>query len=259
MEKTAKKAGFTVAAMILATLLSKLLGMLRQVMIASTLADSMEGVAFAAASKIPFAIFDMLFSAAVLGSFIPIYKGSLAKEPERARKFSASFLTCIAVVTAVIAVLGMIFSRQILFLAAPKLDEETAALAAGLLRIMFPAMIFAGAAYTLVGILQSHESFILAVACQRVFQPRHHRLSLSVPRCIGCGRRIRACRGLSRVMDGAVSHPRGAPHKASPFPASPRRLRKSRPSPVGEASLRSCSAHAYSRRHAHGDVLFLLY
>ena len=95
MEKTAKKAGFTVAAMILATLLSKLLGMLRQVMIASTLADSMEGVAFAAASKIPFAIFDMLFSAAVLGSFIPIYKGSLAKEPERARKFSASFLTCI--------------------------------------------------------------------------------------------------------------------------------------------------------------------
>ena len=132
MEKTAKKAGFTVAAMILATLLSKLLGMLRQVMIASTLADSMEGVAFAAASKIPFAIFDMLFSAAVLGSFIPIYKGSLAKEPERARKFSASFLTCIAAVTAGIAVLGMIFSRQILFLAAPKLDEETAALAAGL-------------------------------------------------------------------------------------------------------------------------------
>ena len=161
MEKTAKKAGFTVAAMILATLLSKLLGMLRQVMIASTLADSMEGVAFAAASKIPFAIFDMLFSAAVLGSFIPIYKGSLAKEPERARKFSASFLTCIAAVTAGIAVLGMIFSRQILFLAAPKLDEETAALAAGLLRIMFPAMIFAGTAYTLVGILQSHESFIL--------------------------------------------------------------------------------------------------
>lgn len=161
MEKTAKKAGFTVAAMILATLLSKLLGMLRQVMIASALADSMEGVAFAAASKIPFAIFDMLFSAAVLGSFIPIYKGSLAKEPERARKFSASFLTCIAVVTAGIAVLGMIFSRQILFLAAPKLDGETAALAAGLLRIMFPAMIFAGTAYTLVGILQSHESFIL--------------------------------------------------------------------------------------------------
>lgn len=161
MEKSTKKAGLTVAAMILATLLSKFLGMLRQIMIAGIFADSMEGVAFAAASKIPFAIFDMLFSSAVLGSFIPIYRGSLATEPERAKKFSSSFFTVIVTVTAGIAVLGMIFSKEILFLSVPNLDKETAALAANLLRIMFPAMIFAGIAYTLIGILQSHESFLL--------------------------------------------------------------------------------------------------
>lgn len=161
MEKKAKKAGLTVAAMIFATLLSKILGMVRQVMIAGIFADSMEGIAFAAASKIPFAIFDMLFSAAVLGSFIPIYKGNLVRDAKRARQFSSAFLTGIAAVTAGIAALGMIFSRQILYLSAPNLDDATAALAAELLRIMFPAMIFAGIAYTLVGILQSHESFIL--------------------------------------------------------------------------------------------------
>ena len=161
MEAHAKKAGFTVTAMIAATLLSKVLGMLRQILIASVFADSPEGVAFAAASKIPFAVFDMLFSAAVLGSFIPIYRGALCREPERARKFSSSFFTCITALTAGIAVLGMIFAREILFLSAPNLDETTAALAANLLRIMFPAMIFAGTAYTLVGVLQSHESFIL--------------------------------------------------------------------------------------------------
>ena len=161
MEAHAKKAGFTVTAMIAATLLSKVLGMLRQILIASVFADSPEGVAFAAASKIPFAVCDMLFSAAVLGAFSPIYRGALCREPERARKFSSSFFTCITALTAGIAVLGMIFAREILFLSAPNLDETTAALAANLLRIMFPAMIFAGTAYTLVGVLQSHESFIL--------------------------------------------------------------------------------------------------
>lgn len=160
-ETHAKKAGFTVAAMVAATLFAKLLGMARQILIAGIFADSLEGVAFAAASKIPFAIFDMLFSAAVLGSFIPIYRGALSSQPERARKFSSSFFAGIAVLTAGTAVLGMIFAREILFLSAPNLDDKTAALAADLLRIMFPAMIFAGAAYTLIGILQSHESFIL--------------------------------------------------------------------------------------------------
>lgn len=161
MESHTKKAGFTVAAMIAATLAAKLLGMVRQILIAGIFADSPEGVAFAAASKIPFAVFDMLFSAAVLGAFIPIYRGALSSQPERAKKFSGVFFTGIAALTAGIAVLGMIFSREILFLAAPNLDEQTAELAADLLRIMFPAMIFAGTAYTLIGILQSHESFIL--------------------------------------------------------------------------------------------------
>ena len=161
MEKSAKKAGLTVAAMILATLLSKVLGMLRQMLTAGIFAASMEGIAFSAASKIPFAIFDMLFSAAVLGSFLPIYRGSLVGEPERARRFSSSFFTTIAAITAAISLIGVLFAKEILFLAAPSLDAETARLATILLQIMFPAMIFAGAAYTLVGILQSHEKFIL--------------------------------------------------------------------------------------------------
>ena len=161
MEKQLKKAGFTVAAMILATLFSKALGLLRQMLVAGIFAASTEGIAFSAASKIPFAIFDMLFSAAVLGSFLPIYRGHLTKEPARAKSFSASFFSCVAAATALIAVFGVIFAKPILFLTAPSLDAETARLAANLLRIMFPAMIFAGAAYTLVGILQSHERFLL--------------------------------------------------------------------------------------------------
>ena len=154
-------AGATVAVMIFATLLSKALGLVRQMMTAGIFAASMEGIAFSAASRIPLAVFDMLFSTAVIGSFLPIYKGHLASDGARAKRFSSSFLTAVMLVTAAAALLGIVLAEPIVSLSAPELDGETSALAAMLLRIMFPSMVFAGAAYTLVGVLQSHERFIL--------------------------------------------------------------------------------------------------
>ena len=154
-------AGLTVTVMMAATLFAKALGLVRQMMTVGIFAASMEGIAFSAASKIPLAIFDMLFSTAILGAFLPIYKGRLQENNEKAKCFSSSFLSAVAIVTSLIAVLGVIFAEFIIGISAPELDRETAALAATLLRIMFPSMIFAGMAYTLIGILQSHEKFIL--------------------------------------------------------------------------------------------------
>ncbi len=151
----------TVLLMIFATLCAKATGMLRQMMTASIFAAGMEGVAFSAASKIPFAIFDMLFSTAILGSFLPIYRGHLLTDEPRAKAFSASFFTFTGVITAIVSLLGTLLARPLLVFAAPNLDTQTADLAVSLLRIMFPAMIFAGLAYTLIGIMQSHEKFLL--------------------------------------------------------------------------------------------------
>ena len=151
----------TIALMVGATLISKALGMLRQMMTASIFGASMEGIAFSAASGIPLAIFDMLFSTAILGSFLPIYRGHLVSDGKRARSFSSSFLTVVVLLTGAVALTGMIFASPIVRLAAPDLDENTLALAVVLLRIMFPSMLFAGAAYILIGILQSHDRFLL--------------------------------------------------------------------------------------------------
>ena len=73
-------AGLTVTVMMVATLFAKALGLVRQMMTAGIFAASMEGIAFSAASKIPLAIFDMLFSTAILGAFLPIYKGRLQED-----------------------------------------------------------------------------------------------------------------------------------------------------------------------------------
>ena len=161
IKKGNNRAVFTVLLMIAATLGAKATGMLRQMMTASIFAAGMEGVAFSAAAKIPFAIFDMLFSTAILGSFLPIYRGYLLSDEKRATAFSSSFFTATGALTTVTAVLGILFAPSIVTLAAPNLDDRTLLISASLLRIMFPSMIFAGMAYTLVGIMQSHEKFLL--------------------------------------------------------------------------------------------------
>ncbi len=161
MKKETGKALSTVVLMIAATLCAKALGMLRQMATASIFAAGVEGIAFSAASKIPFAIFDMLFSTAILGSFLPIYRGHLGSDETRARLFSSSFFTFTMLLTSAAALIGVVFAEPLVTLSAPNLDAETRVLAVALLRIMFPATVFAGMAYTLIGVMQSHEKFLL--------------------------------------------------------------------------------------------------
>ena len=142
--------GFTVAAMIGVTLLAKILGLVRQTMIAGIFAASPEGIAFSAASGIPLAVFDMLFSTAVLGSFLPIYKGKLISDCQSAKAFSSSFLSAVLLVTSAAAALGVLLARPILSLAAPELDAETAALAVTLMIVIRPARYRSNTIYQLV-------------------------------------------------------------------------------------------------------------
>ena len=155
-----RSAAKTVAAMIIATLVSKLLGTARQMIFASKLGDSVYAVAFASASKITLSVFDILFSAAILACFIPFYSRHKTSSDGEARGFSSSFFTLTVLITAVMATIGALTSKYLVAAFAPMLSAEASSLAASLLSIMFPMMIFTGAAYVLVGILQSHGSFI---------------------------------------------------------------------------------------------------
>ncbi len=154
----------TILSMTLLTLFAKGLGMLRQMMMASIFAAGMEGIAFSAASRIPLAAFDMLFATAIVGSFLPIYRGHLFTSEKKASDFASSFFSATGLLTAIFALFGILFARPILSVTAPNLDEETFSLAVTLLRILFPAVFFAGLVYTLIGVMQSHERFYLPAA-----------------------------------------------------------------------------------------------
>ena len=156
------KAFKTIGIMMGATVISKLLGMLRGVLQAGAYGSLPEADAFVAASKLPLAFFDMLLAAAVMGCFIPVYNSFRESGDEKngADGFACIFLNFVALICGVLALVGILFAEPLIGFIGSGLSPEMHSLAVTLTRIMFPMVIFTGSAYTLVGLLQSKGSFI---------------------------------------------------------------------------------------------------
>jgi len=156
-----KKTVKTVSFMMIATLLSKIAGLLRDVIIAGKYGtEGMEAVAYSYASSLPVQLFDFTLGAAVLATFIPIFNGYLENgEDKRATEFSNNFINIVVLISTVISVLCMIFSKYIGLFIAPDLDSNTQQLLQQLIIIVMPTTIFTALAYSFVGILQSFGEF----------------------------------------------------------------------------------------------------
>ncbi len=160
--KNNQKAAKTVFIMVIAMILSKVLGLVRSMLMASHYGVGIASDAFSAASKIPLVFFDLLFGASILGCFIPIYNEFDRRNGDReADDFACLFLNFIFLLTSLLSVFGILFAPWIIQCVAPDLDPQSYTLAVRLLRIMFPMIIFTGSAYTLVGVMQSKNRFIL--------------------------------------------------------------------------------------------------
>lgn len=163
-QNSGKKAVKTVFIMIMATLLSKALGMFRNIFLTGQYSLGEEFAAFTTANKIPSSFFEILLGAVIAGVFIPFYN-SYKKDSEEQQEFSDIFLSFILILTSVISFFGVIFSKQIILFIAPSYaDAENIymfTLASDFLKILFPSMMFTGATYTLVGVLQSRDEFLV--------------------------------------------------------------------------------------------------
>lgn len=102
----------------------------------------------------------MVFASAIAACFIPVFSEYLTKKGKKeAFRFGGNFLSVMALLTAVLTVLGMVFAQPLVTLFADGYDAETSALAASLTRAMFPTVLFTGVAFSFVGILQSMDRF----------------------------------------------------------------------------------------------------
>lgn len=150
----------TVSFMMFATLAAKILGMVRDILLASYYGTGSEAVAFLTASRIPLLFFDIGLGAAIASTFIPVFNQYLQNDgKEKAIEFSNHFVNIVLLITGVLTLLGIIFARQFVNLVAPGLDDNTYLLTVELTKILFPMIIFTGLAFSFVGILQSFNEF----------------------------------------------------------------------------------------------------
>lgn len=154
--KLLKTAGF----MVFATLLAKVFGMLRDMLLAANYGTTMQAVAYETASRVPLLLFDFVIGGVVTASFIPIFNEILErKNKDEAMRFANDYVNFILMVTIVITLAGIVFSPWLIQFLAPEIAPETKALAVNLSNIMFPMIIFTGLAFSFVGILQSFGEF----------------------------------------------------------------------------------------------------
>lgn len=155
----------TIGMIVVITMVGKVLGLARDILLGHNFATGMESTAFQVASRIPRTFFDAIFASAISASFIPVFNDRLENHgKEDSFNLSRSFFTWVGLATALFSLIGMVFAESIVALLADGFDTATAGLCASLLRILFPTVFFTGIAFSMVGVLQSMGEFRIPAA-----------------------------------------------------------------------------------------------
>ena len=143
--------------------ISRLLGLLRQSLIAKYLGADWVSDAFNGAFKITNFLQNLFGEGALSASFIPVYANALARgDEEEADRIAGAVASLLALIVAVIVALGIVFAPLVVKLVVGGFSGEKLALTVRLTRILFPgAGIFVMSAWCL-GILNSHRRFFLS-------------------------------------------------------------------------------------------------
>jgi len=144
-------------------LISRIVGLIRQRIFAHYFGSSAEGDAFSAAFRIPNFLQNVFGEGALSASFIPVYAKLLAKDEEKeAARVANAIFAILALVTAVIVVVGVLATPYIVTLIAAGFEEERRALTITLVRIFFPGAALLVLSAWCLGVLNSHHRFFIS-------------------------------------------------------------------------------------------------
>jgi len=143
-----------------ATGVSRVLGLVREVISAQLLGVSGPASAFVVANNVPNTVRSLVADSALGASFVPVFNELLVKgERERAWRVASSALTLATLALMGVTALGILFARPLLSFA--NLSGEQLDLAVQMTRILFPILILLGISGLVQAILNSFDEFVL--------------------------------------------------------------------------------------------------
>ncbi len=147
-----------------ATTGSRVLGLIRDILLAKIFGATNASDAFFVAHRIPNLFRELFAEGSMSAAFIPVFTESLTKEGnEEAKKLASSVFAFLLSALSLLCVVCIIFSPAIVTLIAPGFlkDPDKFSLTVTLTRFMFPFLFFVSLAAFAKGILNSLRSFLV--------------------------------------------------------------------------------------------------
>jgi putative peptidoglycan lipid II flippase len=166
--KIARAAG----SMSVAVLLSRVLGLVREQVLAALFGAGYAIDAFVVAFRIPNLLRDLFAEGALSTAFVTVFTHHDQKlGPERTWRLANNVIACLAILVGSISLLGMIFSPRLVELMAPDfgLVPGKIQLTSTMTRIMFPFLLLVSLAAVVMGILNTKEKFFIPALSSSFF------------------------------------------------------------------------------------------
>jgi putative peptidoglycan lipid II flippase len=155
-----------------ATVASRVLGLVREVVAAALFGATNAKAAYVIAYYLPFFVQRLLLGGTLSIVFIPTISRYLARgEGDEARRISANLFTLVLLLGGGMVVAGQLIAPLIVPLAAPGFTASPGLvpLAVGLTRIIFVAMLFLALSVYVTGFLQAHNRFTVPALAPLLF------------------------------------------------------------------------------------------
>src|SRR3989338_1216218 len=158
--KTITGAAVVIAA---STLLSRLVGLLRDRIFAHYFGAGPVMDAYYAAFKIPDLVYNLLIIGALSAAFIPAFTKlfNAGEDKSPAWKLANNVLNITAIALVTVSFIGIIFTPALAPLIAPGFGEASRQMVINFTRIMFGSTILLGLSMVIGGVLQSLRAFFL--------------------------------------------------------------------------------------------------
>lgn len=149
-----------------ATVLARLLGLARQMIVGQLFGTTIAMDAFAAANVVTETLYLVVAGGALASAFIPVFTGLLAREDRSdAWRLASQLANLIFLLIAILSLLTALLAAPLVSrLLAPQMAAEGQVLTAELLRIMLLATVIFSVSGLLMGILNAHQHFLLPAA-----------------------------------------------------------------------------------------------
>jgi len=156
--KTVLSAAFILA---ITTLLSRILGLLRDRLLAGKFGAGNELDVYFAAFGLPDLIYSILIMGAISSAFIPIFAQYFKKDEKDAWQLTGGLLSWVILILIILSSILIIFAPQVVSIIAPGFSVAKKAMTVTLTRIMFLSPLILGISSILSGVLQYFNRFLI--------------------------------------------------------------------------------------------------